>query len=744
MVGKEKTFWLVFFIWCLGGISQAWPFSNVPLGFFGAPKSVSVTAREAQRSSKDGVSDKKIESLDPSKEIESLQENLDKLKKNIITLEQKFNDNKEEGELKSRSFVKTYVSIFVKMLEERMAELYKGVKELWLNILDILKWHISRPAWVTVSIVFISFSLTTLLGVCVGIGVYKWIGKGLSGIFKWTLSELKDRPKAHKVTALTLDAFAVILPVFAFSFTQVSSFFFIESMVPLRNAMSSFASGIFIWVSVWRLLELILKNTPSDFFAPGAQRQKNAIVRYVRWLLLFWILKDWILEFFGFIHFSYEAGVVVTLILGLGMVITAFGLIHTFKRPLFRWVKNTQEKQFPLLTTVFWLFWNSFPAVLYLLFFVDDLLFYRFCMPVVFTTILLPLIPVIYGYFKTIRVFYLWRHRHDSHKGFFNRLLRPRARAYRLFYILTYGVVGSIIVELWDLRFFQYLKFVVGTHIYDQLADIVLLILGAWVMIHFGDRALKSYWDNRYARVREEEAFFIKGRMRTVLMMLRTVLRITVFVVLSLTILSSLGYNIAPLITNLAIFSAVLSFGMQSFVKDFVAGLFILLDNNVMVGDWVDIDGKLGITEELTLRTIKVRADSGTLMTIPFGNIKVIGNRSRFFSCAMVNLPAPYDVDPQKVQDVMESAYQELKKIATYRKKLLGPIEVRGINDINDYAMVFQARIKTNPAEQEFVRRGYNKQLKIALDKAAIRIPHSPYPQLSNKILSVSGKMSKP
>lgn len=675
-------------------------------------------------------------------DLARIEANLGEVQKSLSTLKEGL-PKPVEG-VQGSSFVKTYASLFVQCLEERSVELQKGLNDFMVNVSGILKWKLSWRLWVEASLVLVGFGVTTFLGALFAMAANWWLNRFLAGgIFKWATAALSGRPRAQKVMALMSHFFAAILPICVLFLVQVSTFFLIEGIADLRNAMLSFATGLFVWLGVWRVQGLIFQQIPTTFLNPGAQRRRRSLSFALQLFLFFWILNDWLVELFAYFKFSSEMGVVVMFVLGFGMMSSAMAFVHALKQPIWRWIKTTQEYQFPVLTTLFWVLWNTFPVLLYIFFVFDEDFYQRFAWPLTMTTFLLPVIPALYICFRRLRAWYVLVHRHDPQRTLLFKWLQSRVTSTRFFYLFTYGVVGLLVIELWDLRFFYYLRFALGSYVYDQLADFILLLIGAWLAIHFGDRALRYYFEPKPTPYLTE-SLYTKGRMRTLLMVFRTALRVSVFITFSLTVLVRLQYNITPIITNLGLFSVVLSFGVQSFVKDFFAGLFSLLDNNVLVGDWVDIDGKLGIVEELTLRTIKVRADNGTLLTIPFGNIKIIGNRSRHFSCVLINLAVPYDEDPDRIQKILEKAYQTLRRNAVYRNKLAGPIEVRGVNEIRDYALVFQARIKTNPAEQEFVRRGYNRVLKDILDEENIKVPTPPYPIVRDKLESFSTKPSAP
>ncbi|MGL4825509.1 MAG: mechanosensitive ion channel family protein, partial [Alphaproteobacteria bacterium] len=176
-------------------------------------------------------------------------------------------------------------------------------------------------------------------------------------------------------------------------------------------------------------------------------------------------------------------------------------------------------------------------------------------------------------------------------------------------------------------------------------------------------------------------------------------------------------------------------------VKDFVTSFFMILENTLVVGDQVEIDGKAGIVEDLSLRTLRVRMDNGILLTIPFSQIGIVGNKSRLFSCVICNISIAYGENVDHIQQLVEKSYQILKKTPSFSKKVLAPLEIRGINEVTDFSMIFQVRLRTMPSQQDIVRRGFNRILKQVFDEAGIQVPTPSYsitgrsPSLTNTII---------
>lgn len=257
-----------------------------------------------------------------------------------------------------------------------------------------------------------------------------------------------------------------------------------------------------------------------------------------------------------------------------------------------------------------------------------------------------------------------------------------------------------------------------------------LIFFGAMLLVKGGDRILKYYMVDKYA-TESFENNFLASRLKTLITMLHTLLRILVWIpALSLILSQFEAFNLGAWVTSIGAASFGLTFGFQSIVRDFITGFFIILENNLMVGDEVEIDQRKGKVEAITIRTLKIRADNGMLLTIPFGSITVIGNKNRSFSAALLNISVGYNENIDKVQSVIEKAFAQMKKSAAMAKKITGPLEMRGINEVTSYSIVFQVRIKTLPNNQDIVRRSFNRYLKIAFDEAGIFVPSPTYPIL--------------
>lgn len=372
-------------------------------------------------------------------------------------------------------------------------------------------------------------------------------------------------------------------------------------------------------------------------------------------------------------------------------------------------------------------------------------LFKHFFLPITITVCVLVMVHPLRIFFRRWRLRLIWHRRHSL--GPFRPFLVSKKTMDRIFFYGVYGTLFFVwLTYLWNdepsvlsIMITWVVHFFSGPFM-SHVLNVMLIVGGAIFLVKGGERILKYYVEDKYTNDSAENNF-LASRLKTLMAMLRTALRIVIWIPAISIVFTQFGdVNITAWITSIGAASFGLTFGFQSIVRDFITGFFIILENNLMVGDEVDVDQRTGKVEVITLRTLKIRADNGTLMTIPFGNIGVIGNKNRNFSAIIMNISVDYNSDLEIVQSLVEKAFSILKKTPTIGRRVMGNMEIRGVNEITSYSMVFQVKIKTIPNEQDLVRRVFNKILKHLFDEAGIRVPIPPHtvmkyvPSLTNTL----------
>lgn len=217
-------------------------------------------------------------------------------------------------------------------------------------------------------------------------------------------------------------------------------------------------------------------------------------------------------------------------------------------------------------------------------------------------------------------------------------------------------------------------------------------------------------------------------RLNTLEQVLRYSVGVLIMLVAGMLVLSEVGISIAPILAAAGVLGIAIGFGAQSLVKDYFTGLFLLLENQVRQGDVVEIAGKGGLVEEMTLRYIRLRDYEGSVHYIPNGTIDTVTNRSRSFAYAVIDIGVAYREDVDSVYEVMRTVAAELRADPEFAGKIEDDLEIAGVDQWGDSAVVIRSRFKVKPLEQWGVRRAFLYRLKKAFDAAGIEIP---YPHLT-------------
>jgi small conductance mechanosensitive channel len=212
-------------------------------------------------------------------------------------------------------------------------------------------------------------------------------------------------------------------------------------------------------------------------------------------------------------------------------------------------------------------------------------------------------------------------------------------------------------------------------------------------------------------------------RARTVGSLLRYVATITIYTVAALMVLAEFGVSIAPLIAGAGIVGVALGFGAQSLVKDFLSGIFMLMEDQYGVGDVVDLGEATGTVERVTLRVTTVRGLDGTVWYVPNGEIRRVGNKSQAWSRIVLDIEVAYETDIARASEVIKRTADEVWKAQTSGATVIEEPELWGVENIAPNAIVLRLAVKTRPGEQLAVGRALRARLKEAFDEAGIATP---------------------
>ena len=209
-------------------------------------------------------------------------------------------------------------------------------------------------------------------------------------------------------------------------------------------------------------------------------------------------------------------------------------------------------------------------------------------------------------------------------------------------------------------------------------------------------------------------------RAKTLGSVVSKVATVVIVGVAALMVLRELHVDIAPVLTGAGIVGLAIGFGAQTLVRDVISGFFLILEDQVRVGDVAAINGTGGLVEELNLRTIVLRDGEGTVHVFPNGAITTLANRSKDFSYYVIDLPIGYREDPDRVAALVRRVGADLQADSVFSPFILAPVEVFGVDAFTEKAVLLKLRIKTVPLKQWDVGRELRRRLKKLMDEEGI------------------------
>lgn len=250
------------------------------------------------------------------------------------------------------------------------------------------------------------------------------------------------------------------------------------------------------------------------------------------------------------------------------------------------------------------------------------------------------------------------------------------------------------------------------------------VIFGVGILVYW----LAASSGRRYVRRMSERGHARAARAQTLWTVLRRVILIVVLVTVVLFVLTTWGISLAPFVGVGAVFAAALGFGAQDLVKDFLAGFFILVEDQFHVGDVVTIADTTGVVEDIQLRVTLLRDLEGNQHYVPNGQIKVTSNFTSIYAQPVIDIGIAYEADIDRAIEVLRDELEKLASDSEFSQLVTEPPEVLGVNELADSAVVLRARLTTTANERWVVRREALKRIKKRFDAEGISIP---FPQIT-------------
>jgi len=257
-----------------------------------------------------------------------------------------------------------------------------------------------------------------------------------------------------------------------------------------------------------------------------------------------------------------------------------------------------------------------------------------------------------------------------------------------------------------------------GGRLISSLGTILVTLIVAvivWETINF---VMQIYMDD----LSQQGAYVRAARLRTVVPVLRNTLLIALLVVIALTALSEIGVNIAPLLAGASIIGVAIGFGSQKLVQDFITGIFLLLENAMQVGDTVTAAGLSGTVENLSIRTLRLRAGDGSVHLIPFSSVSTVTNSNRGLGNASVSVTISYEEDTDAVAEILKGIALDMRKEEAFKAGMLSDFQFWGVDRVDGTTATLVGQVVCTDGARWGVQREYNRRIKLAFQEKGIRL----------------------
>lgn len=283
------------------------------------------------------------------------------------------------------------------------------------------------------------------------------------------------------------------------------------------------------------------------------------------------------------------------------------------------------------------------------------------------------------------------------------------------------GTAFLFLLESWGLEAFAWFGHgKLGNRLVSSLVSIALTITLALVIWEGINAAVQRHLD----RLSRDAKAAQSARVRTLLPMLRTALLAMILIFVVLSVLTEIGVNVAPLIAGAGVVGIAVGFGSQRLVQDVITGIFLLFEDAVAVGDVVQLGGLSGVVEQLSIRSIKLRAVDGSLHIIPFSAVTSVTNQTRDFAFAVIDVNIDYREDTDTVSEALREIATEMRQDPRWRPVIRDDLDVMGVDRLGDSGVVIRVRLKTEPTQRWAVAREMNRRIKRRFDELGIEIPY--------------------
>jgi small-conductance mechanosensitive channel len=304
----------------------------------------------------------------------------------------------------------------------------------------------------------------------------------------------------------------------------------------------------------------------------------------------------------------------------------------------------------------------------------------------------------------------VFRHAEDN-----ARTSLARRRAYRYYPVLRrfaswvlWLVTLAALLEVWGLDVASFFtQNAVGHRLGVALMTITIAVATAvlvWEVANVAAERRVDAWNSSGDRMRA-------ARLHTLLPMLRTALFVAILLVVGLTALNEIGVNTTPLLASASIFGVALGFGSQKLVQDLITGIFLLMENAMQVGDWISVSGVSGKVEYLSIRTVRLRGQDGSLYTVPFSSVTTVNNSNRGIGNAAIKVTIAHGADIDRAIETLTEIGAELRADDDFKSGILDDFDFWGVDQVDGANVTLVGQLQCNDGQRWPVQREFNRRI---------------------------------
>ena len=284
--------------------------------------------------------------------------------------------------------------------------------------------------------------------------------------------------------------------------------------------------------------------------------------------------------------------------------------------------------------------------------------------------------------------------------------------------LAIYVVAALALLQAWGVDAFIWVQTAAASSIVGSIVSIAVVVAAAVIAWEAFVLAIEHHM------LRLEDDSRRRARAQTMVPFLRVVAVVIIGIIVVFAVLGAIGINVGALLAGAGVFGLIAGFGSQSIVKGLLTSIGVLIDDTFAVGDVINLGGgHAGVVEEMSILTIKLRCDDGSVLSVPFSEIKVIQNLTKDYSYYVANVGVAYSEDTDRVVKVLAGIIEEMRKEKPFARRILEPLDVVGVDRFADSAVMIQVRIKTQPIHQWTVGREFNRRMKLAFEREGIEMP---------------------